>query len=88
MTARAFRESALAEQDATLATVGAGAPVYRWTTALNGVRRPAHRRPGPDLAGDPAVASVEPDSVRRLAAAAPGGAATAADYPVSAAPAS
>ena len=36
MTARAFRESALAEQDATLATVGAGAPVYRWTTALNG----------------------------------------------------
>ena len=34
-----------------------------------------------DLARDPAVASVEPDSVRRLAAAAPGGAATAADYP-------
>ena len=81
MTARAFRESALAEQDATLATVGAGAPVYRWTTALNGYAVRITAAQARDLARDPAVASVEPDSVRRLAAAAPGGAATAADYP-------
>ena len=81
VTARAFRESALAEQDATLAAVGAGAPVYRWTTALNGYAVRMTAAQARDLAGDPAVATVEPDSVRRLAAAAPGGAATAADYP-------
>jgi hypothetical protein len=80
-TARAFRESALAEQDATLAAVGAGAPVYRWTTALNGYAVRLTAAQARDLAGDPAVATVEPDSVRRLAVAAPGGAATAADYP-------
>ena len=34
--AAAFRAAARADQDATLAAVGAGAPVYRWTTALNG----------------------------------------------------
>ena len=81
VTARAFRKSALAEQDTTLATVGAGAPVYRWTTALNGYAVRMTAAQARDLARDPAVASVEPDSVRRLAAAAPGGAATAADYP-------
>jgi hypothetical protein len=81
VTARAFRESALAAQDATLEAVGAGAPVYRWTTALNGYAVRMTAAQARDLARDPAVATVEPDSVRRLAAAAPGGAATAADYP-------
>ena len=81
VTAREFRASALAEQDATLATVGAGAPVYRWTTALNGYAVRMTAAQARDLAGDPAVATVEPDSVRRLAAAAPGGAASTADYP-------
>jgi hypothetical protein len=81
VTAGAFRASALAEQDATLATVGAAAPVYRWTTALNGYAVRLTAAQARDLARDPGVASVEPDSVRRLAAVAPGGAATAADYP-------
>jgi len=63
VTARAFRKSALAEQDTTLATVGAGAPVYRWTTALNGYAVRITAAQARDLARDPAVASVEPDSV-------------------------
>ena len=63
----AFRAAERVAQDRTLARVGASAPVYRWTTALNGyaVRlSPAQAR---DLATDPAVVRVERDAVRRLA---------------------
>ena len=80
-TARSFREAARAQQDATLAGVGAPTPVYRWTTALNGyaVRLTADQARA--LAADPAVASVEPDAVRRLAAAPAGRRAASADLP-------
>ncbi len=69
LDAAAFRVAARADQDATLAAVGAGEPVYRWTTALNGyaVRlTPAQARL---LGTSAAVVAVERDAVRRLATA-------------------
>ena len=80
-TARSFREAARAQQDATLAGVGAPPPVYRWTTALNGYAVRLTADQARTLAADPAVASVEPDAVRRLAAAPPGRRAASADLP-------
>lgn len=68
----AARERMRDRQDAVLATVGAPAPVYRWTTALDGVAV----RLDPDQAGllaaDPRVTLVEADAVRPLAAVGPG----------------
>ncbi len=81
LTARSFREAARAQQDATLAGVGAPTPVYRWTTALNGYAVRLTADQARTLAADPAVASVEPDAVRRLAAAPPGRRAASADLP-------
>jgi minor extracellular serine protease Vpr len=59
------------DQDRLLATVGAPAPVYRWTTALNGFAAALTGAQADRLAGDPGVALVERNTVRRLAEAAP-----------------
>ncbi|MCL8024172.1 S8 family serine peptidase [Nocardioides bruguierae] len=56
-----------AEQDAVLGRVGSPAPVYRWTTALNGVAVRLTAAEADDLAALPEVALVEPNSVRTLA---------------------
>lgn len=67
----------VAEQDATLSSVDAPAPVYRWTTALNGY---AVRLTGEQVASlrtAPSVVSVERNAVRPLAGL-PGDAADAA----------
>ena len=57
----------LARQDAVLTAIGAGEPVYRWTTALNGFA--AHLTDGQLAALDaqPGIATIETDSVRPLA---------------------
>jgi minor extracellular serine protease Vpr len=57
-----------AEQDETLARVGAAPPVYRWTTALNGYAAVLTPGQAVALADDPDVALVERNSVRPLAA--------------------
>lgn len=67
-----MRVDALATQDSTLASVDAGDPVYRWTHALNGYAVHLDAEQAADLARDPAVVSVEPDSRRKLAGM-PGG---------------
>ena len=64
---RADAPELLAQQDAVLAAVGAGAPVYRWTTALSGF---AVRLTEAQLAlidDQPGVASVEADTIRPMA---------------------
>ena len=63
----AFRAAERVAQDRTLARVGASAPVYRWTTALNGYAVRLSAAQARDLATDPAVVRVERDAVRRLA---------------------
>lgn len=57
------------QQDATLARVGAGAPAYRWTTALNGFAAGMAADEAARLARTPGVAAVEVNSVRSLAQA-------------------
>lgn len=57
----------LAQQDAVLDSVDAAAPVYRWTTALNGVAVELTAAQARDLAADPRVADVERNAVRPLA---------------------
>jgi hypothetical protein len=81
LTARAFRQAARADQDATLSRVGAPSPVYRWTTALNGYAVRLTSEQAGELAADPAVALVERNVVRRLAAAPASGAVAAAGLP-------
>ena len=56
-----------AEQDRVLTTVGAPDPVYRWTTALNGVAVRLTPGQADDLRRNADVALVEKDSVRTLA---------------------
>ena len=56
-----------AEQEAVLAGVGAPAPVYSWTTALNGVAVRLSPAQADRLAADPRVALVEPNAVRPVA---------------------
>lgn len=56
-----------ARQDAVLATVGNPDPVYRWTTALNGVAVRLAPADAARLARDEDVALVERDAVRPLA---------------------
>lgn len=56
-----------AQQDAVLRQVGAGEPVYRWTTALNGVAVPLTEAQARELATVPGVALVERNQVRPLA---------------------
>lgn len=57
----------LAQQDAVLASVGAGEPVYRFSSALNGVAVELTADQAAELAATPGVALVEPDEVRPLA---------------------
>ena len=54
------------QQDELLAEVGSAAPVYRWTTALNGVAVRLTRGQAATLAADPQVALLERNAVRRL----------------------
>ena len=72
-TGSAARARLRAAQDATLASVGAGEPVYRWTEALNGYAVELTSVQAEALAADPAVALVEPNEVRPLAASPAGG---------------
>ncbi len=55
------------QQDMVLAEVGSPAPVYRWTTALNGFAVRLTRGQAATVAADPDVALVEKNAVRRLA---------------------
>ncbi|GAB3770953.1 hypothetical protein GCM10027600_28080 [Nocardioides ginsengisegetis] len=55
------------QQDVVLASVGSPAPVYRWTTALNGFAVRLTRAEAETLNTQPHVALVEKNSVRRLA---------------------
>ena len=57
-----------AQQDLVLATVDAPEPVYRWTTALNGVAVTLDTDQAARIGGDPRVVRVERDDVRRLQA--------------------
>lgn len=59
----------LTEQDAVLAGLNAGEPVYRWTTALNGFAVALAEEQVEQLRADPRVALVEPNVVHELAAA-------------------
>ena len=57
----------LARQDAVLTAIGAGEPVYRWTTALNGFALPLSDAQLAVLDDQPGIALIEPDEVRPLA---------------------
>jgi minor extracellular serine protease Vpr len=57
----------LARQDAVLAAIGAGEPVYRWTTALNGFAAPLTEAQLSVLDDQPGIAAIEADTVRPLA---------------------
>jgi minor extracellular serine protease Vpr len=63
-----FAEAGLrAEQQAVLDSVGSPVPVYRWTTALNGVAVHLTHDQAEELTADPRVALVEKNTVRPLA---------------------
>ena len=64
---RAEAPELLAAQDAVLTAVGAGEPVYRWTTALNGFAVRLTEAQLTALVDQPGVASVEADSIRPMA---------------------
>ena len=57
----------LARQDALLAAVGAGEPVYRWTAALNGFAAHLSEAQVSELEAQPGIAAVETDRVRPMA---------------------
>ncbi len=57
------------ERERVLKLVGSPEPLYTWTTALNGFAVRLTDDEADDLRADPAVALVEPDAVRRVAAA-------------------
>ncbi len=61
------RARLLSQQDSLLESVGAPEPVYRWTTALDGFAVRLTDTQADDLAVQPSVALVEPNSVRPLA---------------------
>lgn len=56
-----------ARQDTVLAAIGAGEPVYRWTTALNGFAARLTDDQLATLDEQPGIASIEADTVRPLA---------------------
>lgn len=58
--------------DAALDAVDAPAPTYRWTTALSGVAVTLTEERAIELRGQPGVATIEQNAVRRLAATGPG----------------
>lgn len=62
------RAALLARQDRMLAGLPGVAPVYRWTTALNGFAARLTAEQAGVVADDPRVALVEPNDVRRMAA--------------------
>jgi minor extracellular serine protease Vpr len=64
---RADAATLLARQDAVLGAVGAGAPVYRWTTALNGFAVDLTRAQLDVLDDLRGIAVIERDAVRPLA---------------------
>ena len=66
-----------AQQDAVLSSVAAPAPVYRWTTALNGFAARLTAEQATMLTADESVALVEPNTILPLAAARPGLSSTA-----------
>lgn len=78
-----LREWMLGTQDQVLASVGAGEPVYRWTTALSGFAVRLTDDQAATLAVDPRVALVEPDHLLRLAGT-PASTAAAPSAPTSA----
>ena len=57
----------LARQDAVLAAMGAGEPVYRWTSALNGFAAHLSESQLSVLDAQPGIAAIEADAVRPLA---------------------
>ena len=63
----AERAVLLARQDAVLAAVADVEPVYRWTAALNGFAAALTPEQVAALEADPAVATIEANSVRRMA---------------------
>ena len=65
----AYRDTLRLRQDRVLAAVGAPAPIYRWTTALDGFAVQLTPTQAHDIVAVPGVDSVEPNAVRRLAAA-------------------
>ena len=68
-TSAGTREAAdlLARQDAVLTAIGAGEPVYRWTTALNGFAAHLTEAQVAVLDDQPGIAAIETDEVRPLA---------------------
>lgn len=74
-------ERMLAQQTAVLDDIGAVAPVYQWTTALNGFAVELTEEQHDALVGDDRVALVEENAIRPLADAASAPARTAAAVP-------
>ena len=74
-SAEAHRRLLRETQDDVLADAGVGAPVYRWTTALNGFAVALTRAQVDRLLSDPRVERVEENAVRRLAGNGPAAAA-------------
>src|SRR5262245_36444410 len=64
LSAASYRELLRGEQDVALAAVGVGGPVYRWTTALNGVTVRLTAEQASRLAVVPNVELVERNDVR------------------------
>ncbi len=62
----------VARQDALLGAIGAAAPTYRWTTALNGFAAALTPAQVSLLDRQPGVAAVEADTIRPLAGATAG----------------
>lgn len=64
----AYRSLLERRHDTALAAVDAPAPTYRWTTALSGVAVVLTEEQVSELRGQPRVATIEENAVRRLAA--------------------
>ncbi len=64
----AYQDSLRLRQNRVLAAVGAPAPIYRWTTALDGFAVQLTSTQAHDIEAVPGVDSVERNEVRRLAA--------------------
>lgn len=62
-----YRDVLLSGQDSALDRIGADEPLYRWTSALNGFAIELDGAEAEALDGDPAVVTVEPNTVRPIA---------------------